>query len=136
MHDARDAAPGGGFGDGLRGFDVQRVEVLLAVLVHHSDEVHDCVSIFQCGVDRVRKAHVRLHKLNLPDIAHYAEFVPQMRASHRNTHAVTALRESAHNLFTDEAGTAEHNDEITAHELLRQHGFSTSARCSHAAPGS
>jgi hypothetical protein len=51
MNDALDAALGGGFCNCARGFDVQRLKILAAVLVHHRNEVHDRVSVFQRSID-------------------------------------------------------------------------------------
>ena len=80
--------------------------------MHYGDEIHDGVGVFERRIDRVRKAHVRLHELDLADVAHHAQLVAKMRAAHGDAHAIAALRQRAHNLFTDETGTAEHNDEI------------------------
>jgi hypothetical protein len=51
-----------------------------------------------------------------------------MWTPHRNADALPALGQRAHNLFTDEAGTAEHNNQIVRHELPHHRRFSVGAR--------
>jgi hypothetical protein len=52
-----------------------------------------------------------------------------VRAAHRDAHAVTALCKRAYDLFSDEAGTAEHNDENTNnHETLQHPSFRADAQ--------
>src|SRR5690606_22078231 len=122
---------GRGFGDGFRRFDVQRLEILLAALVHGRDEVDDGVGVFERGVDRLREAHIRLHQLHLADITHHAQFGAKVRTAHRNAHAVTALGQRAHDLLPDEAGAAEHNDEIASTHCEAHHQPAFRARAQY-----
>lgn len=128
LHHTLDAALGCRARDGVGGFYVERFEILLAAFMQHGDQVHDGVRIFKRRIDRFWKAHVRLHELDLPNIAHHAKLLPHVRTAHRDAHALATLGQRANDLFADESGTAEHNDQIATHEALHQPRFSAHDR--------
>jgi hypothetical protein len=127
MYDARNTALGSCFRNRAGGLNVQRIEALRSALVQHRHQVHNCVSTFERGVDRFRKPHIRLNELHLAHIAQHAKCVSEMRPSHGHTHARATFRKRTYNMCADEAGTAENNNKLIAHELLRQRRFRSDA---------
>jgi hypothetical protein len=57
--------------------------------------------------DRVRIAHIRLHRMDLADVAKWLQMKRKIRTAYRDPDPPATLRQSTHHMPTDEAGTAE-----------------------------
>ena len=96
MDDARFHAIGGA-GYRRRPFRLNGVEALAAPLEQNADQIDDDVGIARRGLDRLRKAHIRLHRFYLPDSAERLQMAGQLRAAHRDANTVLAVGERAQN---------------------------------------
>src|ERR1700689_2104707 len=110
MDDARFHATGGA-GYRRRPFRLNGVEALAAPLEQNADQIDDDVGIARRGLDRLRKAHIRLHRFYLPDSPERLQMAGQLRAAHRDANTVLAVGERAHHMAADEARAAEHRDQ-------------------------
>jgi hypothetical protein len=72
--------------------------------------------------DRVRIAHIRLHRMDLADVAKWLQMKRKIRTAYRDPDPPATLRQSTHHMPTDEAGTAEHSYEPTCLHQFVRHG--------------
>src|ERR1700730_295421 len=70
--------------------------------------------------DRVRIAHIRLHRMDLADVAKWLQMKRKIRTAYRDPDPPATLRQSTHHMPTDKARTAEHSYEPTClHQFVR-----------------
>ena len=71
---------------------------------------------------RVRIAHIRLHCMDLADVAKWLQMKRKIRTADSDPDPPATLRQSTHHMPTDEAGTAEHSYEPTCLHQFVRHG--------------
>src|ERR1700730_4187120 len=69
---------------------------------------------------RVRIAHIRLHCMDLADVAKWLQMKRKIRTAYRDPDPPATLRQSTHHMPTDKARTVEHSYEPTClHQFVR-----------------
>jgi ABC-type dipeptide/oligopeptide/nickel transport system ATPase component len=96
----------------LDGVDVDGLEGLADSLVEQADKVDHRVRALHRPGDRGRVPDIGLDHLDLPDIAHQAHLVGQVRLAHRHPDPGALTGQGPDDLGSDETGTAEHGDEV------------------------
>ena len=83
------------------------VKTLPAGFARNAAGVDDDLGPFHRRLDGVRIAHVRLHRLHLPDDAVGSQEAGEIGAADGGAHPPAGLGEGAHDVAADEAGAAE-----------------------------
>ena len=110
MHHPR-ADRAGGFRHRAGARTLHRVEFLRAALGQDADQVDGGMAVAHRGLDRGRIAQVRLHGVDLADLAERLQMPGEFRAAHRDPDAVIALGQRADHMPPDKARSAENRDE-------------------------
>ena len=110
MHQAR-ARVIGGAGDRLRALRLHGVEALPAFLIEDADQIDDRVGVAHRRLDRLREAHIGLHRMDLADAAERLQMAGQFRAADGDADQILAIGERAHQVAAEEARAAKDGDQ-------------------------
>ncbi len=75
------------------------------------------------SIFRHRIAHIRLHRMDLADVAKWLQMKRKIRTAYRDPDPPSTLRQSTHHMPIDKARTSEHSYEPTClHQFVRHGG--------------
>jgi hypothetical protein len=94
-----------------RALVLHRLESLLAGRKQDADEIDDGVGAVGGGKERIGKAHIGLHGVDLPHAAQRLEVEGKLWAPHRHPHARAGLGNGPHHVAPDEARAAIDGDQ-------------------------
>ena len=80
----------GGTGDRFGAFGLDGVEALAATFEQDADQVDDDIGVARRRLDRLREAHIRLHRMDLADAAERLQISGQFRPAHGDADADSA----------------------------------------------
>ena len=94
-----------------RALVLHRGEGLLAGRKQDADEIDDRVGALRGGKQRVGKAHIGLHGVDLADAAERLEMAGKLGPPDRHPHARAGLGDGPHHMAADKARAAIDRDE-------------------------
>ena len=92
-------------------FRLHGIEALTAPFEQYADQIDDHVGVAHRRLDRLRKAHIGLNRMDLPDPAERLQMAGQIRAAHGDADAVAAVGKRADHVAAEESRAAEHGDQ-------------------------
>ena len=90
---------------------LHRIETLAAALEQDADQVDDDIGVAHRRLDRMRIAHIGLHRVDLADPADRLQMAGQFRPAHRDADAIVPVGQRPHHVAAEETRAAEHGDE-------------------------
>ena len=88
-------------------------------IVQDADEIDDGIGAVGGREQRIRKAHIGLHGIDLAHAAERLKVACELRAPHRDPHAHPGFGDGAHHMAADEARAAIDGDERPVVECYR-----------------
>ena len=110
MHERSHAARPRRLRDPLRGFRVDRTELLPPARLQNTNQVHRPIHAAQRIGDRAVIAHIRLNQRDLARLAERQKMHRQIRTAHRDLDPASCPRQGLHHIAAQKARTAENRD--------------------------
>ena len=102
----------GGAGDCLGAFRLHGVEALPAFFIQDADQIDDGIGIAHRRLDRIRKAQIGLHGMDLADPAERLQVPGQFRTADRHPDPVMPHGQRPHYMAAEETRAAEDGDQL------------------------
>ena len=119
MHQRAGAGRSRRLGDMARTLVLHRFEALLAGRKQDADEIDDGIGAVGGREQRIGKAHIGLHGIDLADAAERLKVAGELGTPDRDPHARPGLGDGAHHMPADEARAAIDGDECPVVECYR-----------------
>src|SRR5882762_2546259 len=110
MHEGFDTGLARGTGDSARAGHMYGLEGLPSRLGHDARKVDHSRGAVDGASNRIWKAHIGLHGIDLPDIAQRLQMSGQIGASHRRAHPPAIACKRLHRMSSGKTRPAEHGD--------------------------